>query len=155
MAAWAARLSASSSTRSCLSSPSASSIISNSFSTSRCCCFRRSMAFMAALLRFGLGSPIDGRLDHLVDRALLVQAAPAELAELLLERLDLVVGRLLDVGEGVARLLLGADQLVELEVKRVGVAVLGGLDHEDHQEGDDRRDRVDDEEPGVRPAHER
>jgi hypothetical protein len=42
-----------------------------------------------------------------------------------------------------------ADQFVEFGLDRDTVAVLGVLDEEHHQEGDDRRAGVDDELPGV------
>ena len=49
----------------------------------------------------------------------------------------------------------GADQLVELDLERVGVAVLRALDQEHHQEGDDRRAGVDHELPRVAEAEQR
>ena len=50
---------------------------------------------------------------------------------------------------------IDADQLVELELDRLGVAVLRVLDQEHHQERDDRRAGVDDQLPGVAEAEER
>ena len=48
-----------------------------------------------------------------------------------------------------------ADEFVQLQVQRLGVTVLGVLDEENHQEGDDRRTGIDDELPGVREMKER
>src|SRR5262245_17649767 len=70
--------------------------------------------------------------------------------ELLLEMLDLVVREILEVHELRARTLDRADELVELKVQRLGVAVLRVLDQEHHQEREDRGARVDDELPRVR-----
>jgi hypothetical protein len=42
-----------------------------------------------------------------------------------------------------------ANQLVELELDRSAFAILGVLDEENHEEGDDRRGCVDDELPRV------
>ena len=53
------------------------------------------------------------------------------------------------------RALHGPDQLVQLELHRRGVAVLGVLDQEDHQEGDDRGAGVDDQLPGVAEVEDR
>ena len=49
----------------------------------------------------------------------------------------------------VARALSDADQFVELQMHHFGVAILRVLNQEDHQEGDDRRTRVDDELPRI------
>src|SRR5262249_31664504 len=51
--------------------------------------------------------------------------------------------------------LADADQLVELGLNRRAVAVLGILDQEHHQEGDDGRPRVDDELPGIAETEQR
>ena len=51
--------------------------------------------------------------------------------------------------------LRGADQLVELDLHGLGVAVLRVLDQEHHQERDDRGAGVDDELPGVAEAEDR
>ena len=47
------------------------------------------------------------------------------------------------------------NQFVQLHLDRLGVAVLCVLDDEDHQEGDDRRTRVDDELPGIAEVEQR
>src|SRR5262245_15844264 len=68
---------------------------------------------------------------------------------------EILLGQLLQVEQGILRALDGADDLVELELHRHAVAVLGVLDDEHHQEGDDRRAGVDDELPGIGKAEER
>jgi hypothetical protein len=50
---------------------------------------------------------------------------------------------------------LRAQQLVQLDLDRLGVAVLRCLDEEHHEEGDDGGERVDHELPGVAEAEER
>ena len=42
-----------------------------------------------------------------------------------------------------------ANQLVEFELHRMALTILGVLNQEDHQKGDDRRAGVDDQLPGV------
>ena len=54
-----------------------------------------------------------------------------------------------------ALLVLLVDQLVQLELDSRAVTVLGVLDEEDHEEGHDRRCRVDDELPRRREAEDR
>src|SRR6478609_1705332 len=50
------------------------------------------------------------------------------------------------------RIMRGADtnEFIELDLNGGAVAVLGILDQEHHQEGDDRRSRIDDELPCIR-----
>jgi hypothetical protein len=54
-----------------------------------------------------------------------------------------------------SRPLDGPQQLVELELHGRGAAVLGVLDQEDHQAGDDGRAGVDHQLPAIREAEER
>src|SRR5688500_9580995 len=58
--------------------------------------------------------------------------APAQLLELVLQPLELAFLGILDVGELVARG-RGADELVELEMDRPRIAILGRLHEEDHE----------------------
>ena len=74
----------------------------------------------------------------------------AQLAELVLQLIELVVGHFLEVDHRGARAFDAAQQFVELELDRNGVAVLRVLDQEHHQERDDRRGRVHHQLPGVR-----
>jgi hypothetical protein len=50
---------------------------------------------------------------------------------------------------------VGADEFVELYMHRLGVAVLGVLDEEDHQKGDDGRAGIDHELPSVAEVEKR
>ncbi len=63
--------------------------------------------------------------------------------------LELEVAQAFYIDHLVASRIDGADELIELEIDGAGVAVLGVLDEEDHQEGDDGGAGVDDELPGV------
>lgn len=65
-----------------------------------------------------------------------------------LEAIELGLGELLEIEEGIVRAVDRTDQLVELELDRGAVSVLRVLDEEDHEERNDRRRRVDDELPG-------
>ena len=60
-------------------------------------------------------------------------AANPQLLEGLLQPPQLLVGHVLQVDQARARAFDPAQQLVELQVDGLGVAVLGVLDHEDHQ----------------------
>jgi len=57
--------------------------------------------------------------------------------------------------EAVMGALGGPDQLVQLQLDGLCVAVLGILDEEDHQKRDDGRPRIDDQLPGVREMENR
>src|SRR5205814_1221151 len=72
--------------------------------------------------------------------------------ELLLKVIQLLVRQLLQADEARAGAVYAADQLIELQVQRLCVAVLGVLDQEDHEERDDRGARVDHQLPGIREA---
>nr|GFD59842.1 hypothetical protein [Tanacetum cinerariifolium] len=50
---------------------------------------------------------------------------------------------------GVLRILGDTQQFIDLDVQLISVAVLGVLDQEHHEEGDDGGRRVDDQLPGV------
>jgi hypothetical protein len=75
--------------------------------------------------------------------------------ELGVEPVELVIAEMLEADEIIVGVTCRSDQLIELEVNRVGVAVLGALDQEHHQERDDRRPRVDDELPSVGESEDR
>src|SRR2546423_3004115 len=91
-------------------------------------------------------------IKRLDGRAVADAARLANPSELLLESLQLLVGHVLQVSHARARALHSAQQLVELEVYGLRVAVLRVLDEEDHQERDYRRARVYDELPRIRVA---
>ena len=72
-------------------------------------------------------------------------------------RFDLVDFRFrafFQIDQRVSRRPVDPDQLVELQLKRLRVAVLGALDDEDHQERHDGGTGIDDELPGIGPAEE-
>src|SRR5687768_12412184 len=75
--------------------------------------------------------------------------------ELPLHLVELLIGAILEIDQLVARRIDAADQLVELEVERAGIAVLSALDQKHHQERDDGGAGVDDQLPGVGVAKNR
>src|SRR5687767_5399748 len=109
------------------------------------------------------GIPLSPELEILDLRRVCVQLAALELvARSGRKRLvaaavarELFFLEILQVEQRVVRALRGTDQLVELELHRLGIAVLGVLDDEHHQERDNGRGGVDDELPGVAEAEER
>src|ERR1044072_7982587 len=68
---------------------------------------------------------------------------------------ELLILEVLEIEQRVVRALGRADQLVELDLHRLGVAVLRVLDEEHHEEGDDRGRSVDYELPGIAQAEDR
>src|SRR5438045_1615072 len=76
----------------------------------------------------------------------------AQLVEPRSDLFDRGFGLCFEADQLVPRLAVHPDQLVELQLDRLGVAPLRVLDHEDHDKRDDRRGRVDDQLPAVRPA---
>ena len=85
----------------------------------------------------------------------LVYRAAANAFELALDLFQLLVSAILQIDQLVPRPFLRADQLIELQVQRLGVAVLRVLDQEHHQERHDRRPGVDDQLPRIRKVKER
>jgi hypothetical protein len=66
-----------------------------------------------------------------------------------LQLLQILVGKRFQVYQVVARSGEAANNFIELKLDCFGVAVLGVLDQEDHQESHDCRARVDDQLPGI------
>src|SRR3954464_112406 len=66
-----------------------------------------------------------------------VRAALAQALKLILKLLEILIRKVFEIDHARARALDSAEQLVELEVHRLGIAVLGVLDQKDHQECDD------------------
>jgi hypothetical protein len=64
------------------------------------------------------------------------------------DSLQLVLAEILEAKHLVPCVLVGADKFVEFELYGGGVAVLGVLKQEYHQEGDDGRARIDDQHDG-------
>jgi hypothetical protein len=57
--------------------------------------------------------------------------------------------KLFEIQQGVVGARRRAQQLVQLHLNGFGIAVLGSLNEEDHQEGDDRGASIDHELPGI------
>src|SRR5260370_38059136 len=73
----------------------------------------------------------------------------SQLFELLFYFSQLFVGKIFQIDQLISRLLQRANDLIEFQVHRFGVAVLGVLDQEHHQERNDGRSRIDDQLPGI------
>jgi hypothetical protein len=69
--------------------------------------------------------------------------------ELFFERGELFFAEIFEHDQFVAGSFDGADEFVEFEMDRFGIAILHVLDEENHQEGDNRGAGIDDELPGV------
>ena len=74
----------------------------------------------------------------------------ADFLEVFAEVFEVGIGKMLDLNHFVARVFKGVDDFVELEVNGPGVAILGVLNQEDDEEGNDGGGGVDNELPGVR-----
>src|SRR2546423_707025 len=109
---------------------------------------RRRPLLLRGLLPLGLAL-LGLALERLDGCAVADAARLTNPAELLLEPLQLLVGHVLQIRHARARALRGAQQLVELEVYGLRVAVLRVLDEEDHQECDYRRAGVRDKVPRL------
>jgi len=57
-----------------------------------------------------------------------------KLDKCLLDMLHFFLRQLFELQQPVARAIVGSDELVELELERLGIAVLGVLDQEHHEE---------------------
>src|SRR5436309_14864786 len=71
----------------------------------------------------------------------------------LLQLFQFLIGELLNVNEIVAGGIVGADQLVELEMQGLGITVLGVLDKKDHQKCNNVGNAVDDQLPRIRKVN--
>src|SRR4051812_12394871 len=96
-----------------------------------------------------LDLPLNLAAHRLEARLELAAVSLAYLAIACGEEVELLLRQALDVDELIARPLRREYQFVELQVQGLGLAILGVLDEEDHQEGDDGRPRVDDQLPGL------
>src|SRR5260221_14387032 len=71
------------------------------------------------------------------------------------ELIEAALRQVLEIEQGILSPQIGTDELVDLDLQRLGIAVLRILDDEDHQKGDDRRRRIDGKLPHVRKTEER
>src|SRR5262249_45182884 len=71
------------------------------------------------------------------------------------DAIEIALLELLEIQQLVLRIADSPDDLVQLDLYRLGVAVLRALDQKHHQEGHDRRSRVDDELPGIAEPEQR
>src|SRR5262245_29260170 len=78
----------------------------------------------------------------------------AEMSELLAQRVELLLRQRLEIDEIVAGAVDGANELVQLDLKRHAVAVLRVLDEEHHEKRHDGCRRVDDELPVLQETDE-
>src|SRR5260221_11011505 len=101
-------------------------------------------------LRVDGGADVVGGLVYLSDMTVgLSPGLGLDPRELLPEFFQFFVAEFFEIDQVSSGAFYAADQLVELEVDRFRVAVLGVLDQEDHQESDDGGAGVDDELPRV------
>ena len=63
--------------------------------------------------------------------------------------LQFLIGEFFQIDQVIARAAERANQFIEFQMNRFGVAVLRVLDQEDHQESDDGGAGIDDELPGI------
>src|SRR6266404_3919623 len=73
----------------------------------------------------------------------------ADALKLFFEFFQILVGKVFKIDQFVSCALQCADDLVKLQLKCFGIAVLRVLNEEHHQERDDGRARVDNELPGI------
>ncbi len=82
-------------------------------------------------------------------RVIVVLGSFAQTLKLLLELLQLFVGKFFKIDKFVSRTFEGADDLIQFQMDRFGIAVLGVLDQEHHEKGDDRCRRINNELPRI------
>lgn len=69
--------------------------------------------------------------------------------KLFFERFQVFVGKFFKIDKFISRAFKGADDLIQFQMDRFGIAVLGILDQEHHEKGDDRGGRINNELPGI------
>jgi hypothetical protein len=74
----------------------------------------------------------------------------ADPLEFFLELFQVLIGKFLKIDKFISRVSKSADNLIELQMDRLGVAILSVLDEENHQECDDGCAGVDNKLPCVR-----
>jgi len=73
----------------------------------------------------------------------------SQLFELVFQFLQFFVGKIFQIDQFISRFLQRANDLIEFQLHRLGIAVLGVLNQEHHQERDDGRPGIDDQLPGI------
>src|SRR5437667_8281681 len=73
----------------------------------------------------------------------------ADALKLLLELFQVFVGKFFKIDKFISRTFEGADDLIQFQMDRLGIAVLGVLDQEHHEKGDDRCRRINNELPRI------
>lgn len=68
---------------------------------------------------------------------------------LLMLFLELFFGRIFDIGDFIVGVFHRQNKLRQLDLQSLCVVILRVLNQEDHEEGHDRRARIDDQLPGI------
>jgi len=89
-----------------------------------------------------------GRVD-VARRTSIVLSSLAHVPELLFELLKLLIGKVLEIHEFIARVFERANELVQFQMNCLSVSILGVLNQKYHQEGDNGRSGVYDQLPRV------
>ena len=83
-------------------------------------------------------------------RVIVVLGSFAQTLKLLLELLQLFVRKVFKIDKFISRTFESADDLIQFQMDRFGIAVLGVLDQEHHEKGDDRCGSINNELPCIR-----
>ena len=89
-----------------------------------------------------------GRVD-VARRTSILLGSLARLPELLFELLKLLIGKVLEIDQFIARVFNRANEFVQFQMNCLGVSILGVLNQKYHQEGDNGRSGVYDQLPRV------
>src|SRR5207237_10554968 len=73
----------------------------------------------------------------------------ADALKLLLELFQVFVGKFVKIDKFISRTFEGAADLIQFQMDRLGIAVLGVLDQEHDEKRDDRCRRINNEMPGI------
>ena len=82
-------------------------------------------------------------------RVIVVLGSFAQTLKLFFEAFQVFVGKFFKIDKFVSRTFEGADDLIQFQMDRFGIAVLGVLDQEHHKKGDDRCGRINNELPCI------
>src|SRR5207245_2395705 len=89
------------------------------------------------------------RIDVARRTSIVVLGSLAHAPKLCFELLKLLVGKVLEIDEFIARVFDCANEFVQFQMNRFGVAVLRVLNQKHHQKSDDGRGGVDDQLPRI------